>query len=47
MNDSRAIELIRPVLADLRSRTGHVAFYAVRHAGDAVYLEQSEPGSTG
>jgi DNA-binding IclR family transcriptional regulator len=43
LNDSRAIELIRPVLADLRARTGHVAFYAVRHAGDAVYLEQSEP----
>ncbi|MET7508397.1 IclR family transcriptional regulator [Streptomyces albidoflavus] len=43
LNDSRAIELIRPVLAGLRSRTGHVAFYAVRHAGDAVYLEQSEP----
>lgn len=43
LNDSRAIELIRPVLAGLRSRTGHVAFYAVRHAGYAVYLEQSEP----
>ncbi|AXL92689.1 IclR family transcriptional regulator [Streptomyces sp. CB09001] len=43
LNDSRVLELTRPALADLRRRTGHVAFYAVRHASDAVYLEQSEP----
>ncbi|CAM5305814.1 IclR family transcriptional regulator OS=Streptomyces tendae OX=1932 GN=F3L20_19640 PE=4 SV=1 [Streptomyces tendae] len=43
LSDSRALELARPVLADLRRRTGHVACYAVRHASDAVYLEQSEP----
>ncbi|WP_122615527.1 IclR family transcriptional regulator [Streptomyces sp. Tu 4128] len=43
LNDSRVLELTRPVLADLRRRTGHVAFYAVRHATDAVYLERSEP----
>lgn len=43
LNDSRVLELTRPALADLRRRTGHVAFYAVRHAADAVYLERSEP----
>ncbi len=43
LSDSRVLELGRPVLADLRRRTGHVAFYAVRHASEAVYLEQSEP----
>ncbi|MCF2129264.1 IclR family transcriptional regulator [Strepomyces sp. STD 3.1] len=43
LNDSRVLELTRPALADLRRRTGHVAFYAVRHAADAVYLEGSEP----
>ncbi|MFJ6071113.1 IclR family transcriptional regulator [Streptomyces sp. NPDC093065] len=43
LSNSRVLELTRPVLADLRRRTGHVAFYAVRHASDAVYLEQSEP----
>lgn len=43
LNDGRALELARPVLADLRRRTGHVALYAVRHASEAVYLEQSEP----
>jgi IclR family acetate operon transcriptional repressor len=43
LHDGRALELARPVLADLRRRTGHVALYAVRHAHDAVYLEQSEP----
>ncbi|MFI1753773.1 IclR family transcriptional regulator [Streptomyces sp. NPDC020571] len=43
LSDSRVLELTRPALADLRRRTGHVAFYAVRHASDAVYLEQSEP----
>ena len=43
LNDSRVLELTRPALADLRRRTGHVAFYAVRHATDAVYLERSEP----
>ncbi|MFB7495909.1 IclR family transcriptional regulator [Streptomyces sp. NPDC056161] len=43
LNDAAALELARPVLVDLRRRTGHVALYAVRHASDAVYLEQSEP----
>ncbi|WP_252539098.1 IclR family transcriptional regulator [Streptomyces sp. RO-S4] len=43
LSDSRVLELTRPVLADLRLRTGHVAFYAARHAADAVYLELSEP----
>ncbi|MEU9646272.1 IclR family transcriptional regulator [Streptomyces sp. NPDC048188] len=43
LSDSRVLELARPALADLRRRTGHVAFYAVRHGHEAVYLEQSEP----
>ncbi len=43
LSDSRVLELTRPVLADLRLRTGHVAFYAARHGSDAVYLELSEP----
>ncbi|MFJ4918401.1 IclR family transcriptional regulator [Streptomyces sp. NPDC088725] len=43
LHDSRALQLTGPALADLRRRTGHVAHYAVRHAHDAVYLEQSEP----
>ncbi|WP_399880927.1 IclR family transcriptional regulator [Streptomyces sp. BBFR51] len=43
LSDSPVLELTGPVLADLRRRTGHVAFYAVRHAFDAVHLEQSEP----
>jgi IclR family acetate operon transcriptional repressor len=44
LNDGLDLQLVRPALADLRRRTGHVAHYAVRHAYDAVYLEQSEPG---
>ncbi|AWW35606.1 MULTISPECIES: IclR family transcriptional regulator [Streptomyces] len=43
LSDSTALALARPVLDDLRRRTGHIAFYAVRHDADAVYLEQSEP----
>ncbi|MEU6422169.1 IclR family transcriptional regulator [Streptomyces spiralis] len=43
LDDAAALELARPVLADLRRRTGHVALYAVRHASEAVYVEQSEP----
>jgi IclR family acetate operon transcriptional repressor len=37
------LRLARPVLADLRRRTGHVAFYAVRDAEETVYLLVSEP----
>ncbi|MCA1219786.1 IclR family transcriptional regulator [Streptomyces sp. 8L] len=37
------LRLARPVLADLRQRTGLLAYYAVRDAGDAVFLELSEP----
>ncbi|WP_328539453.1 IclR family transcriptional regulator [Streptomyces sp. NBC_00344] len=36
------LRLVRPVLADLRSRTGQVAHYAARHGTEAVQLEQSE-----
>jgi DNA-binding IclR family transcriptional regulator len=43
LGDGRDLLLARPALADLRRRTGHVAHYAVRHAHDAVYLDQSEP----
>ncbi|MFJ4467736.1 IclR family transcriptional regulator [Streptomyces sp. NPDC089424] len=43
LDDSTALALARPVLADLRQRTGHVALYAVRHDADAVYVAQSEP----
>ncbi|WP_030909930.1 IclR family transcriptional regulator [Streptomyces sp. NRRL F-5126] len=35
--------LARPVLADLRQRTGLLAYYAVRDADDAVFLALSEP----
>ncbi|MFD8421750.1 IclR family transcriptional regulator [Streptomyces sp. NPDC059466] len=43
LHDSRDLALARPVLTDLRRRTGLLAQYAVRHAGDAVVLAQSEP----
>lgn len=43
LHDSRDVELARPVLADLRRRTGLLAQYAVRHGDDAVLLAQSEP----
>ncbi len=36
-----ALRLARPLLADLRRHTGHVAYYAVRDADEAVYLEVS------
>ncbi|WP_116202677.1 IclR family transcriptional regulator [Amycolatopsis circi] len=34
---------IRPILADLRRRTGHTVHYAVRHADLAVYVDKLEP----
>ncbi|WP_392667346.1 IclR family transcriptional regulator [Streptomyces sp. LN785] len=37
------MRLIRPVLADLRTRTGLLAHYAVRDGDAAVCLEVSEP----
>ncbi|WP_328316828.1 IclR family transcriptional regulator [Streptomyces sp. NBC_00388] len=37
------LRLARPALADLRARTGRLAYYAVRHRSTAVLLEQSEP----
>lgn len=43
LHDSRDLALARPVLADLRRRTGLLAQYAVRHADDTVLLAQSEP----
>lgn len=43
LDAGRDLRLARPVLADLRRRTGLLAYYAVRDAGDAVFLELSEP----
>jgi DNA-binding IclR family transcriptional regulator len=43
LHASRDLRLARPALADLRERTGHIAHYAVRDAGEAVFLESSEP----
>ncbi|MEU1532868.1 IclR family transcriptional regulator [Streptomyces fagopyri] len=43
LHDSRDLALARPVLADLRRRTGLLTQYSVRHADDAVLLAQSEP----
>ncbi|MET9127396.1 IclR family transcriptional regulator [Streptomyces sp. NPDC004528] len=43
LHDSRDLALARPVLADLRRRTGLLAQYAVRHGEDAVLLALSEP----
>jgi DNA-binding IclR family transcriptional regulator len=37
------LRLARPVLADLRRRTGLLAYYAVRDGDDVVFLELSEP----
>jgi IclR family transcriptional regulator, acetate operon repressor len=37
------LRLARPVLADLRRRTGQLAHYAVRDGAEAVHLELSEP----
>ncbi|MFE6159953.1 IclR family transcriptional regulator [Streptomyces sp. NPDC056486] len=44
--DSPELRLARPVLADLRLRTGHVAHYSVRDADTAVHLAQSEAADT-
>lgn len=43
LHDGRDLQLARPALADLRRRTGQLAYYAVRHLDDAIYLELSEP----
>lgn len=37
------IRPLRPVLEDLRRRTGHTVHYAVRHADRAVYVDKLEP----
>lgn len=44
--DSPELRLARPVLADLRLRTGHVAHYSVRDADTAVHLAQSDAADT-
>lgn len=41
--DSEEIQCVRPVLADLRSRTGQTALFAVRHGAEALYIEKTEP----
>ncbi|MFI5614824.1 IclR family transcriptional regulator [Amycolatopsis sp. NPDC051903] len=40
---SRVARAARPVLVDLRKRTGLTAHFAVRHADQAVYVEKVEP----
>ncbi|HEY3712102.1 MAG TPA: IclR family transcriptional regulator [Amycolatopsis sp.] len=40
---SRATRFTRPVLTELRRRTGHTVHYAVHHADRAVYVEKVEP----
>ncbi|MFF7157975.1 IclR family transcriptional regulator C-terminal domain-containing protein [Streptomyces sp. NPDC008139] len=45
LHDSRDLALARPVLDDLRRRTGLLAQYAVRHGDEAVLLAESEPAS--
>ncbi|MDI5963040.1 IclR family transcriptional regulator [Streptantibioticus silvisoli] len=43
LDTGRDLRLARPALADLRQRTGQLAYYAVLDADEAVYLEVSEP----
>ncbi|WP_262704270.1 MULTISPECIES: IclR family transcriptional regulator [Streptomyces] len=43
---SRELRLARPVLDDLRLRTGHLAHFSVRDGTAAVHVTQSEPSST-
>lgn len=43
LDSGPGLRLIRPVLADLRTRTGLLAHYAVRDGDFAVCLEVSEP----
>ncbi|MFB4421835.1 IclR family transcriptional regulator [Streptomyces sp. QL37] len=43
LDSGPGLHLIRPVLAELRSRTGLLAHYAVRDGDFAVCLETSEP----
>ncbi|WP_132123109.1 IclR family transcriptional regulator [Actinocrispum wychmicini] len=40
---SEATQFTRPVLRELRRRTGHTVHYAVRHGDQAVYVEKVEP----
>nr|WP_042193614.1 IclR family transcriptional regulator [Kibdelosporangium sp. MJ126-NF4]CEL20797.1 Transcriptional regulator, IclR family [Kibdelosporangium sp. MJ126-NF4]CTQ98398.1 Transcriptional regulator, IclR family [Kibdelosporangium sp. MJ126-NF4] len=40
---SEVAQFARPVLRDLRRRTGHTVHYAVRHGDQAVYVEKVEP----
>lgn len=42
LDTGKDLQLVRPAVADLRTRTGQVSYYAVRQGADAVHLEQSE-----
>ncbi|WP_419997467.1 IclR family transcriptional regulator [Streptomyces boninensis] len=42
---SRELQLARPVLDDLRLRTGHLAHFSVRDGAAAVHVAHSEPAS--
>lgn len=43
LSGNRAAQFTRPVLRELRRRTGHTVHYAVRHGDRAIYLEKVEP----
>lgn len=43
LHASPDLRLARPLLTDLRERTGHLAYYAVRDADEVVCLACSEP----
>ncbi|GAA1699026.1 IclR family transcriptional regulator [Streptomyces yatensis] len=45
MASSRELRLARPVLDDLRQRTGHLAHFSVRDGAVAVHVTHSEPSS--
>lgn len=40
--DSEEIQCVRPVLADLQSRTGQTVLFAVRQGAEALYVEKVE-----
>jgi IclR family acetate operon transcriptional repressor len=43
LHDGQDLQLARPALTELHRRTGQIAYYAVRHGDEAIYLEHSEP----
>ncbi|WP_020499618.1 IclR family transcriptional regulator [Sciscionella marina] len=43
---SRGNQFARPVLEELQRRTGHTVHYAVRHGGEAIYVDKVEPAQS-